>query len=305
MSFDIVNGVAHIKLWGSWDSSDTGGIALRENLLNALNEYITTWERQEKEYFNPSWTSSAQIEIHNCSGSQSGTSYGQGVYIALWSYFKNKSNSTYFKADKNYWYYREVCTCATPESWNTYGNIWEYLYLNIVKSKTGRSFAFSLSHNPTNQMECLCAEDETGNIAMFQLGGISRAISSVGYRNFSSYLFLARDEKQLSYINPTSSAENYARSQMQGSFLCLDPIIKPNIKTSLVRTPNLLGTSQFKELYSILSTSIPISELDDAVFVIDGHKYKVISCYSNPKSMYNQHSYSTTRCAGPFALEIE
>ena len=66
-----------------------------------------------------------------------------------------------------------------------------------------------------------------------------------------------------------------------------------------------MGTSQFKELYSILSTSIPISELDDAVFVIDGHKYKVISCYSNPKSMYNQHSYSTTRCAGPFALEIE
>ena len=105
MDFDIINGVAHFKIWGSRDSSSNGGIALRENLLNALNEYITTWERSGEELFKPSWTSSAQIEIHKSNGSQSGTYYGEGICIALWSYYKDKSNSTYFKADKNYWYY--------------------------------------------------------------------------------------------------------------------------------------------------------------------------------------------------------
>ena len=121
-----------------------------------------------------------------------------------------------------------------------------YCYLNVVKSKTGRSFAFSLSHTPSNQMQCLIAEDEIGNIALFQIMGAKSHYDSDSRPYFSSYLYLARDEKNLANCINDSNDYGAAHSSMQGSFLCLDPIIKPNIKTSLVRTPNLLGNNLFK-----------------------------------------------------------
>ena len=52
-----------------------------------------------------------------------------------------------------------------------------------------------------------------------------------------------------------------------------------------------------------MSTSIPLNELDDAIFIIDGHKYKPIMIASIAQS--GSYAYSLTRCAGPFALEIE
>ena len=52
-----------------------------------------------------------------------------------------------------------------------------------------------------------------------------------------------------------------------------------------------------------MSTSIPLNELDDAIFIIDGHKYKTIPSYSLARNEID--AVTVKRCADPFALEIE
>lgn len=287
MNFDIINGVAHFKIF--FNKSKAG--ILKNDILTNLAEYLPLWLKDnENNFLYPSWSSSGKVGFW-------AATYYSGVYITLESLGKTSSNTNYFKnSNKVYSYSTQSATYATPFNFQLESSDWDYCYLNVIKSKTGRSFAFSLSHTPSNQMQCLIAEDEIGNIALFQIAGD-------GYNSdkyFSSYLYLAREEK---FLATTDVTDNNILSKMQGSFLCLNPIIKPNIKTSLVRTPNLLGNNLFKEVYSITSTSIPLNELDDAVFIIDGHKYKTISGYSLTRNGYD--SVTAKRCAGPFALEIE
>lgn len=298
MAFDVINGVAHFKIFFSMSS---GGVdTFRNNIISNLAKYLPQWTKNdENTQLKPSWTSSGRVEFLT-------TSYFSGIYILLFSQGINGYNSNYFKdSNKNYDYDTRIAASATPFNWMVEGNSWTYCYLNVVKSKTGRSFAFSLSHDPSNQMQCLIAEDESGNIALFQIMGGKQGSGSYpcGTR-FSSYLYLARDEKSLAKCGDSYYESASASPSMQGSFLCLDPIIKPNIKTSLVKTPNLLGNNLFKEIYNITSTSIPLNELDDAVFIVDGHKYKPISGYSLARSG-SFCGASAGKCAGPFALEIE
>lgn len=295
MGFDVVNGVAHFKIFFS--TVNGGQITLRNNIVSSLAEYLPQWTKTDEDTrLKPSWTSSGMVEFFT-----SNSFYG--VYIVLFSQGITGYNSNYFKnSDRQYSYNTGAASCATPFNWMTVNSSWDYCYLNVIKSKTGRSFAFSLSHTPSNQMQCLIAEDETGNIALFQIMGEKGSYSNKGFY-FSSYLYLARDEKTLAKCGDGSSSYGSAQSSMAGSFLCLDPIIKPNIKTSLVRTPNLLGNNLFKETYNITSTSIPLNELDDAVFIINGHKYKPISGDSLARS--GSYNITATKCAGPFALEIE
>lgn len=285
MAFDIINGVAHFKIFYN-KNADT---ELKNNIITKLAEYLPLWSKNnENTYLKPSWTSSGGVQFYVPSSNY-------GIYIVLFSAGKTGDNWTYFKNSNRAWNYQtNIESVATPFNWTLSSNSWNYCYLNVVKSKSGRSFAFSISHTPSNQMQCLIAEDETGNIALFSIAGA--AYDSTRY--FSSYLYLARDEKNLAV-----SIDGNCHSSMQGSFLCLDPIIKSNIKTSLVRTPNLLGNNLFKEVYSITSTSIPLNELDDAVFIIDGHKYKTISGYSLARN--GSYAVTAKKCAGPFALEIE
>ena len=293
MAFDIVNGVAHFKITHSTNDTDV------ENIKTLLANYISTWSFTGN-YFIPSWTNSAKIRIFSNNNSSSG-----GIGVQLVSINKEgEINTTCFKTSHKVHAGYSALSQYVPCYWTTTNSSWSYFYLNIIKSKNGRSFAFSFSHNPSNQMTALAAESETGEIALFQLGGAYGYVYSGLVGNyFSSYQFLARDEKLLARGSSADDHGGSAFSRMQGSFLCLDPIIKPNIKTSLVRTPNLLGNNLFKELYSIMSTSIPLNELDDAIFIIDGHKYKPIMITSIAQS--GSFGYPLTRCAGPFALEIE
>lgn len=299
MAFDIINGVAHFKFFYKKNSGSSfyNDTELKNNIITKLAEYLPLWSKDnENKYLYPSWTSSGGVQFYVPSAQY-------GIYIVLFSAGKTGNNYTYLKDSNRKWDYSErYASAAAPFNWTMTSSSWDYCYLNVIKSKTGRSFAFSLSHTPSNQMQCLIAEDETGNIALFQTMGASGAFSDIG-AYFSSYLYLARDEKNLANCINGSNKYGAAHSSMQGSFLCLDPIIKPNIKTSLVRTPNLLGNNLFKEVYSITSTSIPLNELDDVVFIIDGHKYKTISGYSLARN--GSDTATATKCAGPFALEIE
>ena len=260
-----------------------------------VGSLIPMWQETHRDAIVFNWN-------YNSSGS---SEYNQiWVYPRTYSLINNQYYDINYSLRSNGAVYGDYWTTAINSSTRE-GNInisgkyspEKAIYLNMIKSKTGRSFAFSFTYAPTNSMVFLFAEDENNKFGAFLLapknnssnyGDYHMLYSSYGMHYNNKYIVQENTNSNLGLITPY-------------------PISFPGAVTSLGKLANPFGGCYFKEIYSIFSTPLNKQGIVDNSFLVDGKKFKGIGAtqigVGDPSS--SDIYYRGLDGAGPFAMEVE